>query len=184
RVNIDKVIIREFLSVQLFEQGIEIAVEGRLLVRVLAVAERSWRTDRFAEHGQLRIRVEIVEDRCVVLCSDIERHRGKPPPVFKIGGALFRLKQGEEFLILGARRYNEHILVVLGGRTNEGYSADIDFFYDLGLRFARCHGFNKRIQVDNHKVNRGDVKLARFLFVLLVAPAVQYSSKYGGKKWC
>ena len=77
--DVEDVVIREFLAVEFFEMLVEVAVERRGLVRVLAVAQGGDQREAEAEAARAFLfLVEEIGDRAVVLGSGDEDLDGQP----------------------------------------------------------------------------------------------------------
>ena len=179
RVDVQQVVVRDFLAVNLVEHLVQLSVEVALLVRVFAVAQGGGMVGRAAE-GRALPAVEVVEDGRVVVRRHAEGFFGKPAPFFERGvGSAFHQDVAQR-LVLCLRGHDDHVVVVLGSGAYERDAAYVDFLDDVGFGGSAGHGGLERIEVDNHEVYFGDFIFFNLLAVLLQGAAAQDASEYFG----
>jgi hypothetical protein len=173
--DIEDVVIAEFLALQLVEGLVERAVEGGLLVRVLAVAEALGDGQRGGEAGRqaedvaeagLGLGFEVVGDRGVVGRGALEDLEGELAAEFAEG--LRGLHRGEHALVVGGIGHDGDGGVVLGRAAQHGGAADVDVLDGVleravGLRDGGFEG----VEVDDDEVDEVDAVLLGFVEVLM-----------------
>ena len=87
-VYIEHVVIRDILAVEFVEHPVDVAEESSVLVRILAVTEHGAVCKTALEDGQLLLKVEIVEDRRIVVRADVECVSGETAALLEGRGAL------------------------------------------------------------------------------------------------
>lgn len=188
-VQVDKVVITEFLAVQLLGGGgagltdLGFSVEGGRLVGVLAVAEALdfavAEGFRFAEHRGFRAHGvgKEVRDKTVVVGGRGEDLLGAGAVEFKGRFAVVLIHDLKELVVVIGVGDDRHVLEVLGSGTEHGRAADVDVFY----RFRESHvrlfdGGLEGIKIDDDKV---DVLKGVFLHGLLMGGIVAHGKKTG-----
>lgn len=178
-VDVEQVIVRNLLAVELVEESAEVAEELALLVRVLAVAHRLCVVDGDAQGRRLLLlAVEIVEDAAVIFARHGKRLLGKPAA---LGQGRFRALLGEQVgqrLILLFRSHDNHVVVILGCGADERDAADIDFLDDIGIRSSGSHSGGERIEVDDHKVDRRYLVRESLFLVRFIVAAIEDAAEH------
>ncbi len=141
-------------------------VEGRLLVRVLAVAERARQRpgdhQRLGKVGQRRLRrrhpPEVRGDRPVVGGGVGERLPGQPEPGRRRDLTL-GVDLGQHRRVVGRIDDHRHPLVVLGRGADHRRTADVDVLDDLVERRAARDRLAERIEVHDDQIDRVEAGL-------------------------
>ncbi len=176
RVGVVDVVVGEFLALQLPRRGdaealTRRAIEGRALVRVLAVAQR---LDELAAESAVVGRIVI-------------QRIGKPVGDRRIVGGGARIGLGRKFLpqlqrchagvlchlaehqlIVRRLDYDGDIGVVLGGGADHRRPADVDILDAVVERGAFGDSCLERVEIDDEQVDRADVVLLHRRDVILV----------------
>ena len=175
-IDVEQVVVGDFLAVDLVEHGIEVAVEVTLLVRVLAVAQGLLVVCRLAESSAL-LTVEVIEDSRVVVGRDGKRLFGKPAALFQRSGGAMLHQHVAERLVLCLRSHDNHVVVVLGSGTNQRDAAYVNLLDDCRFVGTACHGRFKRVEVDDDKVYFGNFIFLNLLHILLQSAAAKDTSE-------
>ena len=174
RVGVDVVVVRHLLAVQLARLGearrpVRVGVEGRGLVRVLAVAEHRGPPQCLA--GELGPHVlprrEFLGgpfgDGHVVLGDVGEGPRREPAALVEREAAV--AQRGHHERVRQRVRHDGDARVVLGRGAHHGRAADIDLL-DAGVDVrTRGDRFPERVQVAHQQVERFDTQLAELFHV-------------------
>ena len=190
-IGIGDVVVRQLLALQLNRgdqragSRVEVAVERRALVGVLAVAQvlqldesavalrRIFAARGLAFDGQ-RERRQVVADRRVVVGDAVESRDGQRKPGAALDGSV-RLQLGQHAGVLRGVGQHRHVLPVLGRRAHHGRPADVDVFDRV---FKRATGLGhrglERVQVDHQQIDGVDAVLDKRRAVLVqIAPRKQ-----------
>ena len=111
-------------------------------------------------------RSEIIGDRTVVLRGVREYFFGQRELGFIADFTLVGVQLGQHRRVIGRIANDDHVLVVLGRRTQHGRTADVDVFdrvFQLALVFG--HGLLERIQVHHDQIDGRDAVLFQGLHV-------------------
>ena len=206
-VEVEVVVVRERLAVQLLETGqpharvSAPAVEGRLLVRVLAVAQRTpefggqGKVDR--EHsGCARARGRLVRVRAgsivlpggppqpfrhgVIVRTRVCKHLHRQLPA-KRAGVFFPVEDREHARVVSGIHDGPHVGVVLGRRPDHGGSADIHLLHRVAHRHpALRHGLLEGVEVDRDQAH-GRVAPCREGVVVVAVPAPGQDPRMDGR---
>lgn len=171
RVDVEEVVVRDFLAVELLEQPVQIAVERGGLMRVLAVAQRRALGQAQLERVDLLLTVEIIEDGRVVVRADVERMGRETAALLERRRAMLRVDDFEEFGVLVDRRYDHDVLEIFRCGADQRDASDVDLLDDVLLGRARSDGLLERIEVDDHRVDLGYFVLRRLFGVFRVVAA-------------
>ncbi len=176
RVGVGDVVVREFLALQLRPAGEQaacharLAIEGRALVRVLAVAHVLRLDELQVEHrGVLRARRHV---RARVLGAGIERGQVIGDHAVVGGGVsedLLRQRElgcalhatgfqlCEHLRVVGRLDHHRHVLPVLRRRAQHRRAADVDVLDRIVERAVGLgRGLRKRVEVDDEQIDRAD----------------------------
>ncbi len=181
-VEVQEVVVGKFLAVkhlggrEIGTPGVRIDVEGRLLVRVLSIAERlpKRKGEVRATAGNfaaglspaLRDPGEVVGDRPVVGARPRERGLGQPAAGLE-RRASRGLKLVEERGILIGIGQDGDVLVILGRGPDQRGTADVDVLDGVLERRRRVgHRRLERVEVHDHEVDRVDRLAGQDLQVL------------------
>ena len=171
RVDVEEVVVRDFLAVELLEQPVQIAVERGGLMRVLTVAQRRAPGQTQLERVDLLLTVEITEDGRVVVRADVERMGRETAALLERRRAMLRVDDFEEFGVLVDRRYDHDVLEIFRCGADQRDASDVDLLDDVLLGRARSDGLLERIEVDDHRVDLGYFVLRRLFGVFRVVAA-------------
>ena len=129
-VEVEQVVVRQLLAVQLLEHRIQVAIEGAFLVRVLAITQGG--AFLFGDAQRLAVVVfhEPVHDGAVVVRADAEGVGRKTTAVVEGGLTVLLLEQLDEFAVIFLRRHDEHVVEVLRAGADERDAADVDLLDD------------------------------------------------------
>ena len=166
RIDVQQVVVGDFLAVDLVEHLIQVAVEVALLVRILAVAQGRLVVGRATE-GRSVLAVEVVEDGRVVVGRYAEGFLGKPAALLQRRRGATLHEDVAQRLVLRLRGHDDHVVVVLGCRADQRDAAYVDLLDDVCLGCAAGHGRLERIEVHDDQVYFGDVIFLDLLLVLL-----------------
>ena len=162
---VEDVVVRQLLAVQLLEILLKLAVQGRLLMRVLPVAKRLGQRRTHRQIWQHRVRArelagQMGGDGCIVGCCAGE-HLGRQRATqlqcgLAGGGHLFRDNR-----VVGRIHHHRHAVVVLGRAAEHGRTTDVDVLdgvvqVDTGLGHRRLEG----VEVHHHQIDGQDAVLA------------------------
>jgi hypothetical protein len=185
RVEVEDVVERELLALQLarrrhrVERRAEIAVEGRALVRVLAVAQVLHLLEAQVEavrerlvglgrheapvaHLDLR---EVGRDRGLVAAGVPERLLREVEPRRRVDPAL-AVELLQQQRVVGGVDHHRHRREVLGRRAHHRGAADVDVLDRLGEARALRDLVLEGVEVHDHHVDRRDAVLLERLQVL------------------
>jgi len=163
RGDVQNVVIAELLALELLEALVEGAVEGGLLVRIFAVAqrlrlligerERLGETDLGGGVGDLAF--EVAGDGGVVAGGALENLQGElAAQRVHLGLVAHGLEHG---VVVGGIADDGHALVVLRRAAQHRRAADVDILDGLFEGDALLgDGLLKRVQVDDHQVDHRD----------------------------
>ena len=186
RIGVGDVVVRQFLALQLAVVrqraigGGQVAVEGGALVRILAVAHVLYFFKGHVEDLRIGAALgvhlrraqagQVVGDGAIVLRrvrKDFFRQHELGVVADVAGRAVGRADFRQHRVIVGRVADDDHVLVVLGRRTQHGRAADIDVF-DRVFQGAigLGDGALERVQVDHHHVDGRHVVLDQFRHVL------------------
>ena len=179
-VDIQKVVVRDILTVQLGEHILDLAIESGLLMGVLAIAQRHRTVVGHTHSVDLLRAVEVVENCAVVVRADAECQSCKATTLLDGGRAILLLQQREQLAILLNRGNDHGVLEVLCRSTNQRNTADVDLLDDSLLLGTACNGLLEGIEIDDHQINFGDSILCHLLAVALVVAATQDAAEYAG----
>ena len=183
RVRILYVIVRQLLSLDLPGEGqgerlgLEGGIEGRLLMRILAVAQALLEIELQEEFlRKACFRTHVGGDAAVILRRMGIGLGGKLQPG-GIRSPALGAKFGKHGVVIGRIAYDGDILPVLGGAAHHGRPADVDvlngfFEGDTLLR----DGLAERIEVHAHEVDGLNSILLKCLHVRGKVPACQDSA--------
>ena len=147
-----------------------VAVEGSVLVRVLAVAQVLELGDL---HRQLRreglLALEPLRDLRVVGSGVGERLRGEGRAGAQRRAAVLG-ELVEQGVVVARGGDDRDGGVVLGRRADHGRATDVDHLHDLGVIRAGRHGVGERVEVADDEVDRRDVELVELVEVVLLGP--------------
>ena len=180
-IDVEQVVVRNLLAVELLEHLVEVAIEYTLLVGILAVAQHLGVVAGIAE-GRAFATVEVVEDGAVVARRHSECLFGKPAAVFERGVGTLLFQQREQRGILGFRSHDDYILVILGSGPDERDTAYIYLLDDGALVGTRSYRLFKRIEVDDYQIDRRYFVLSDLLLVGFILPTVEDSAEHFGVK--
>ena len=181
-VQVQEVVVGKLFAVELLgrnDRGAArpgIAVQSRLLVRILAIAEHDLasqaKMQRRRERAFAPLVGKIVGDHAIVGSRVGERLAGKLPPQLGRRAAVGR-DLVEHRRILPRVRGDRDKSVVLRRCANQRRTANVDLLHRLGERHARPgHRRRKRIQVHHDQLEGEDAVLGQGFHVLgIVAPA-------------
>ena len=182
-VDVQQVVVREGLAVKWLEQGIEVAKELGLLVRVFTVAQALC-----FRHTQVqRLHLSLVD----VMPAQVRVNHGvvvrtHPEPSGGQGLSLVKrchsivAKDVEQRAVIRHGRNDDHVLKVLRRPADQGDSTDVDFLDDVCLGSAACHGGLKRVQVHHHEVDGGQGIFLHLEHVAIVFPPSEDAAKHLG----
>ena len=103
------------------------------------------------------------------------------PPVLKIGVSLLFFRGVLiSWLYEPAEGMTSTCLIIFCCGADQGDSADIYLFNDLLFIIGCSNSFFKRIKINNHQVDGGDLIFLNILQYLQVGPAARGSSEYFG----
>ena len=167
-VGVGEVVVGEFFALDLFGGGerracrLAAGVEGRLLVRVFAVAQDAVQLVvgvvvlREAVRLRAKARGEVVGDGTVVVGGVVEGFGHQALAQFEVKGAA--LNGGDDFGVVGRADDDADGFVVFRRRAHERRAADVDVFHRFFQGNARLvDGFAEGVEVDDDEVNRRDV---------------------------
>ena len=180
-VDVEQVVVRNLLAVELLEHFVEVAIEYTLLVGILAIAQHLGVVAGIAE-GRAFATVEVVEDGAVVSRRYGKCLFGKPATVFERGIGPLLFQQRQQRSVLGLRSHNNHILIVFGSGPYERDTAYIYLFDNSTLVGPRGYRLFKRIEIDDYQVDRGNFVLSDLLLVGFIFPAIEDSAENLGMK--
>ena len=192
-VGVGDVVVAQFLALQL-DRGnqraggrVQVAVEGGLLVRVLAVAQ-VLQLDEAAVRlaGKQRVAAvfldgrQVVADGAVVLADAVERGDGQRE-LGLLADAAAGLQLGQHAGVLAGVGQHRHVLPVLGGAAHHGRAADVDV---LDCVFQRTAGLGdrgfKRVKIHHQQINGVNaVRLQRGHVLGQIAPRQQAAVDLG-----
>jgi hypothetical protein len=173
RIGVEDVVVAEFLAAQLPRVGearrrLADAVEGRLLVRVLAVpevlqllaGERDARREERLAGLRPPLAVEPLRDRRVVARRVCERLRRQlAQQVDRQRAAVVAQRAQHRAVVTGVADHGD-ALVVLGGTAQHRRTADVDVLDDVGARRTGLpHRLAEAVEVDAQHVDRVDAVL-------------------------
>ncbi len=178
RIGIGDVVVRQLLALQLrvvgqrAVHGLQVAVEGGGLVRVLAVAhllhllEGQVQRLRILAAGAVRLVLsqagQVVGDGAVVLRGVREHFLGQHEVGVVADRVAVGLHLGQHGGVVGRIDDHRHVAVVLGGRAQHGRAADVDVLDGIGQRaFILGDGLLERIQVHHQQVDGRDAVLGQ-----------------------
>src|SRR5205814_7589620 len=116
-------------------------------------------------------------DGAIVGRSFDERFNGEALPQLQGRLAVVIAHGFEHEIVIGRIDHNRDALIIFGRASNHRWPADIDIFDRLCQRHIRFrNGLLEWIEVDHHEIDRLETLLARFLFVLWVAPFVEQAT--------
>ena len=177
-VDVEEVVVGNFLAVELGEHFIEVAEEIAFLVRILTIAHHLGTIDGQAECRRL-FAIEVVEDVRVVGARYGKSLLGKPAAVFESGGGIaIGYETLIERFILSLRSDNNHIVEIFGSSADKRNAAYIDFLDDVGFGSTRSYSVLKWIEIDDDEVDFGDFVLSNLLAVTIVVATVENASKH------
>ena len=186
RISIGDVVVRQFLALQLAVvgqraiDGDQVAVEGGALVWILTVAHVLHFLKCNIQHLRISAALgvhfrraqagQVVGDGAIVLRrvrKDFFRQHEFGVVADRAGRAVGRAQLRQHGVIVGRIADDDHVLVVLGRRTQHGRATDIDVF-DRVFQGAIGLGDRalERVQVDHHHVDGRHVVLDQFRHVL------------------
>ena len=160
-IDIQEVVVAYFLTVELAELCVEIAVEAGLLVRVLTITKRFRTIHGHTKSGELAglgsgEGAEPVADSRVICRTYGEGTERKELSFLFGGGGTVGRQDTLKNAILGTRGNDGHFGMVLGGSADKRDAADIDFLDYVGFGGSGGNGILERIEVHNHKVDGAD----------------------------
>ena len=162
---------------------VETTEEIAFLMRILAVAHRFFTVDSDTQpRGVLAGRIEVGEDCTVVGRRNAEGLLGEETTFGKRGSSPVALQSLAKVGILIFGGHYGHIVEIFGSGTDQGDTAYIYFFNNICLRCTRCHGSLKRIKIDNHEINRGNLIFLDLGRVALIVAPVQDTAEHFGVK--
>ena len=179
-VGVGDVVVAQFLALQLGEgrerarHRPQVAVERRLLVRVLAVAQVH-HLDEVAVTlaGEQRQRTvvlhggQVVADEGVVLGDAVERGDRQRETRLRGQRAVVRIEFGQQSRVLRRIGRDRDMGEVLRRRAQHRGAADVDVLDDVVERAVRIHRHPfERIQVQHQQVDRGDAVFGHHRIVL------------------
>ena len=177
-VDVEEVVVGNFLAVELGEHFIEVAEEIAFLVRILTIAHHLGTIDGQAECRRL-FAIEVVEDVRVVGARYGKSLLGKPAAVFESGGGIaIGYETLIERFILSLRSDNNHIVEIFGSSADKRNAANIDFLDDISLGSTRSYGVLKWIEIDDNEVDFGNFVLSNLLAVTIVVATVENATKH------
>ena len=147
-VDIEKIIIRDFLSVNLVEHRFQISVEIALLMRVLTITKLFLAIYRATESRTFAC-IKIIEDRWIIVGRNGKRFFCHPTTFFEWGSGTVLHQHVQQRFVLSLRSNDNYIVVVLGCGTNQRDSAYIDFLNNICFGCTGSYSSFKRIQVNN-----------------------------------
>ena len=175
-VDVEQVVVRDFLAVHLVEQLVQVAVEVALLVRVLAIAQGLGIVGRAAE-SRAFAPVKVVEDGGVVVGRYAESLFGEPAAFFERRRRAPLHQDVAQRLVLGLRGDDDHVVVVLGGGADERDAAYVYLLDDVGLGRAAGHRGFEGIEIHDDEVYLRDFIFLYLLAVLLQGAAAEDASE-------
>ena len=190
-VGIRHVVVGQFFALDLTRgsnacfSGIGLNIEGRLLVRVFAVAH-------FLHFVKLGVEgagefwravwhqgAKVVGNRTIVSGGVFIGLDRKIKTTLQAGAAAIGLHLAEDFAVIGGIHHDGDKRVVLGRCAHHGGPTDVDIFdgvFDGAVRVSnRCR---KWVEVDHNHVNRIDAM--RGHHVVILPPTAQNATVYFG----
>ena len=184
RADVEDVVERKLLAVELLRDLEEVAVERAFLMRILAVAELllalEGQAESLAERGRLAfagICAEPVGDRRVV-GGDASEGLAREAPSRREGQravVLFHFVGDRG--VVGGIDDDRDVGIILRRGAHQGRTADIDILDrfvagDAGLRYRTL----ERIEVDDHQIDRLDSVILHLLLMARFGAAAQNSA--------
>ena len=179
RVGVGDVVVAQFLALQLLGRSnggrcrIAFGVEGRFLVRVLAVAHVLGLFEIQVDGAREVVIVftdflaEVVGNGAVVSGGVFEGLDGQIESQGVGQGAVVGCHVVQNALVICSGGHNADAGIVLGGGTYHGGAANIDVFDGVFQGAIRVgHGGLERVQVDHHQINAADAVVRHYLLVL------------------
>ncbi len=187
-VCINDVVVRQLLALQhaggrdrgAFHPGG--AVEGRALVRVLAVAQTlhpaPLLVNSLTEVAVL-VAPEVIGDHAVVGRRGAKGSRRQPAPG-SVGHAAGLADLGQDDVVVVRVNHYGNVGVILGRRAKHRRAAYVDILYGL-LEAAVTRGdLGEGVEVDAHKIDVLQVVFLDLLAMRGVLPARQYAAVHAG----
>ena len=167
--NVEDVVVGKLLAVELLEVFLEITVERRFLMRVLAVAKTADQRQReFVVRAGFRPRVasEIRGDGGIVGGGGLEDFQCQLLAQLERRVAVVAAHGREHAVVIGGVGHDRHEAVVLRRAAQHRRAADVDVFNRFLQRHVRFgDGFAERIQVDHEQVDGLNIVFARLPLV-------------------
>ena len=180
-VGVGEVVVGECFALDLFGGGecrpgrFAAGVEGRLLVRVFAVAQYAVQLVvgvvvlREAFFLRAKQRDEVVGNGAVVVGGVVKGFGHQPLAQLKVKGAA--LDGGDDFGVVGRADDNADGFVVFRRRAHERRAADVDVFHGFLKANARfVDGFAEGVEVDDDEVYRRDAVLGHYRVIGAAPP--------------
>ena len=164
---------------QLLKQLVEITVERRRLVRILAITQSLRLRPRQSQRRGQRLLGQIRGDGGIVGCRVGEGFGGKPPPRLK--GQRARLEAFEHRRIIRRVNQGNDVGEILGCGAQQGHAANINLLNRLverhiGARNCLLEG----IEVDDEQINGQQAVCGKLGHVLRQIAAGEQASVDGG----
>ena len=178
---VEDVVVRQLLAVQLLEILLKLAVQSRFLVRVLPVAERLSQRRTNGQGRQHRVRArelpgQMGRDGRIVGRRAGEHLGGQRAPQLQRGLAGIGHLFGDDSVV-GRIHHHRHAVVVLGGTAEHRRTADVDVLDGVVQVNTRLgHRRLEGVEVHHHQIDGQDAVLAHRGLVDRVAAQVEQSA--------
>jgi hypothetical protein len=130
--DIEDVVIREFLAVELLEMLVPVPVEGSSLVRVLTVAKLGDERQTEAEAAlRLLLLVQVIGNRPIVFRRGDEYLNAEAFAELKRRGAIVIAQAFEDVIVVARVNDHGHAAIIFRCAAEHGGSADVDLFDGL-----------------------------------------------------
>ena len=117
-IDIEQVVIRDFLTVNLVEHGIDISIEITFLMRVFTIAQSLLVIGGLTESRPF-FTIEIVEDSRIVMRRYGKGFLSKPTAFFERSSGAMLHQYIAKRLVLGLGSNDNNVIVILGCGTNQ-----------------------------------------------------------------
>ena len=177
-LDVEDVSVAEVLALELLKEVVEGAVEIRLLVRVLAIAQALTKRHRHTEAAlRLLLLVEEAGDSTVVGRRALIDFNSQPLARRQRGRAVVLLHLLQHHGVIRRIGDDGDALIILRCSPQHGRPADVYVFDRLLQRHPfLCDRFLEWIEIHHHQINGRHLQLLRAGHMLVVLPLIKKSA--------